>query len=307
MIPRQHTAVPIRARSVFALIVVLVVTWSIAHGTARPARAEASDWPGLTRRIAASHPFGALNATLGAEPPGFAFPLNARPALKVLGSTWLVVVRGGPERVHVYYAPTPRTTAATTALVAKLKAAGYAQIPESGFPNGFVGEYEPVHVWCPAQRRRPEIRLNVETVDGVPALDVQVYSYASSSVCGFGALEGQGAGSPIPALGSIPGLTIYARTRSTETTGDSLGSLAVIRTTLPAAEAVAKLADRFTAKGWTARSPVVDGTTILQHFARTDASRRWDALLLFEPRNGGDNVYNAVLDVRRVPLAAGER
>ncbi len=291
-------------RPSFALIAALIVISSLAAGTARPAHAAGSDWAGLARRIAASHPFVPSNVTLGAEPPGFAFPLNARPALPVLGSTWLIVIRGGPEAVHVYYAPTPRTTVATGALVAKLKAAGYAQIPESGFPDGFVGEYGPAQIWCSAQRKGTEIEMNVENVDGVPALDVKFYS--GSSRCG-GALDGGGTGPSLPALGNIAGLTIYPRTRSTEAGGNSLGSLAQIRTTLPAAEAFAKLAEHFTAKGWTARSAVVDGTTILQHFARTEGSRRWDALLLFAPRSDGDNLYDALLDVRRAPLPAAGR
>jgi hypothetical protein len=296
-----------RMRSSFALVVALIVASSLALGAVRPAHAAGSDWPALARRIAASHPFAPANVALGAEPPGFAFLPNARPALKVLGSTWPIVLRGGPESVHVYYAPSPRTTAAAAALVAKLEAAGYAQIPETGFPDGFVGEYGPVHFWCPAQRRGATILINVENVDGMPALDVQFFSYASTSLCSLRAPDVHGARSPVPALGNIPGLTIYARTRMTEAGGGALGSVAMIRTMLPAAEAVAKLAERFTANGWTARTPVVDGTTIVQHFARTEASRRWDALLLFEPHSDGDHLYDAVLDVRRVPLAAADR
>jgi hypothetical protein len=281
---------------------------SLGYGGARPALAEGNDWTGLTRRIAASHPFGGLNVTLGAEPPGFAFPLNARPALPVLGSTWLLVVPGGPpQSVHVYYAPTKQTATAAESLAAKLTAARFAQIPQSGFANAFVGEYGPVHIWCPAELRGPAIEINVENVDGVAALDIQFYSYASSTSCKGGAREGRGAGSPVPVFAGIPGMTIYARMRSTETAEDSLGSLAVIRTALPAAAAVAKLAERFTAKGWTARSPVVDGATILQHFARTEASRRWDALLLFEPRSGNDHLYDAVVDITNAPLEPGER
>jgi len=291
-------------RPSFALAVALIVTSGLA-GAARPAPASDGDWPGLTRRIAASHPFGRLNVTPGAEPPGFAFPLNARPALPVLGSTWLLVVPGGPpQSVHVYYAPAPQTTAAVEALVAKLTAEGYAQISQSGFANAFVGEYGPFHIWCPAQLRGPAVEINVENVDGLPALDIQFYSYASSTSCNRFEREDRGADSPVPALGGIPGLTIFARMRSTETGEDSLGSLAVIRTVLPAADAVAKLAQRFTAKGWTARAAVTDGATILQHFVRVGAVRRWDALLLLEPRGGSDHLYDAVVDVTQAPLGA---
>jgi hypothetical protein len=291
-------------RPSLALVMALIVTSSLAKETARPARAGESDWAALTRRLAASHPFGPRNVALGGEPPGFAWSSSWRPALPVLGSTWLVVVRGGPEAVRVYYAATPRTTAAVDVLVAKLASAGYVHIPESGFTDAFVGEYGPVHIWCPAQRKGSTVEMNVENVDGVPALDIQFHR--NSPKCNE-VLDRRTAGSPVPALGAIPGLTIYPRTRSTEAGGASLGSVAVIRTTLPAADAVAKLAERFTAKGWIARSRVVDGTTILQHFARTDASRRWDALLMFVPRPGSDQEFDALLDVRRAPLAAAER
>jgi hypothetical protein len=291
-------------RPSLALVMALIVTSSLATEAARPARAAGSDWADLTRRLAASHSFAPRNVALGVEPPGFAWSPNWRPALPILGSTWLTVVRGGPDLVRMYYAATPRTTAAAGALVAKLQAAGYVRIPESGFPNAFVGEYGPVHIWCPAQRKGSSVEMNVENVGGVPALDIQFVW--NSSKCNT-VLDGRRDASPVPVLGDIAGLTIYPRTRATEAGGNSLGSVAMIRTTLPAADAVAKLAACFTAKGWTARSPVVDGTTTLQHFARTEASRRWDALLVFVPRSGGDYVYDAVLDVRRAPTAAAQR
>jgi len=289
------------------VVAALLVAFVLPPALAQPARAEAS-WADLTRRIVASRPHGPFNVVAGAEPPGFVFPPNLRPALPVLGSTWYIVVRDGePLGVHIFYAPTPQTTAAADALVAKLKAAKYTQIPESGFPNGFVGDYGPDHTWCPADLRKPSIGMHVENVGGVPALDISVNPNAGSSGCGFGARAGAATDSPVPALGGIPGLEIYPRMRMTENREDSLGSLAAIRTALPAAEAVAKLAERFTAKGWTARAPVVDGATILQHFSRVEGSRQWNALLLLEPRLGSTTVYDAALDVTRDPLDSAAR
>ncbi len=291
----------------FGVVAALLVALALPFALVQPARAEGS-WSDLTYRIVASRPNGPFNVVLGAEPPGFVFPLNARPALAVLGSTWYIVVpHGEPVGVHVFYAPGPRTTAAVDALVAKLKAANYAQIPESGFPNGFVGEYGPVHTWCPTDLKRPSIALNVENVGGVPALDIAFSAYAGSSTCSFGAREVRGADSPVPALGGIPGLQIYLQMRTTESSENSLGSFAVIRTALPAAAAVAKLAERFTAQEWTARAPVVDGATVLQHFSRVEGSSRWNALLLFEPRTGSSTLYDAALDVTRDPLDPAAR
>jgi len=290
-----------------ALIAALILSLCLPLSAPQPARAQ-DRWSDLTRRIAASQPLWPRNVALGTVPAGFAYPLNARPKLPVLGSTWFIVFPGGePQGVRVYYAPTPGTAGAVEALVAKLTAAGYTHVTQSGFPNAFVGEYGPVQTWCPAGHNGPSIAINTEDVDGVAALDIQFYSYSGSGSCSSGALEGRDAGSPVPALGGIPGLTVYARMRSTETREDSLGSLAVIRTALPAAAAVAKLAERFTAKGWTARAPVVDGATTLQHFSRDEPSRRWNALLLFEPRIGSAELYDAVLDVTTEPVGPGTR
>jgi hypothetical protein len=292
-------------RSVSALVA-LIVTWMLAAGSPPPARA-AGSWAELTRRIAASQPNFPLNVVLGAEPPLFTFPLNARPPLPVLGSTYFLVVPGAPQGVRVYYAPTPKTTAAVDALVAKLRDAHYTEIAGSGFPNGFVGDDGPARIWCPADLRGPQITFSVENVDGVPALEMYFLSYAGNTSCSRGALDANSAGSQIPAFRGIPGLRIYASVRTTESAEASLGSVGIIRTSLPPADAVAKLAERFTAKGWTARAPVADGTAIVQHFTRTDALRRWNALLVFEPRGAGRTLYDAALDVTSELLGAAGR
>jgi hypothetical protein len=285
-----------------SIVAPLLVALALLPALAQPASAQ-SGWSQLTQRIVASRPNGPFKVLAGAEPPGFVFPLHERPALLVLGSTWFTVVPAGePLGVRIFYAPTPRTTAVVDALIAKLKAANYAETPQTRFPNAFVGDSGPSHLWCPADVKRPALTLNVENVGGVPALDIGVQPNAGSSFCGFGSHIGPSTDAPIPALGGISGLEIFARMRMTESSENSLGSLAVIRTLLPAREAVAKLAERFTAKGWIARAPVVDGTTVLQHFSRVEGSRQWNALLLLEPRTGSTTLFDAALDVTQDPL-----
>ena len=248
-----------------------------------------------------------LNVVLGAEPPLFVFPLDARPALPVLGSTYFLVVPGPPQGVHIYYAPTPKTTAAVEVLVAKLRAAHYTQIPRTGFPNAFVGDDGADRIWCPEDLKGPKITVSVEQVGGVPALGLSFDSYAGHTSCSRGALDTKPADSQVPALAGIPGLQIYAGLRATEGREGSLGSVAVIRTSLAPAAAVAKLAERFTANGWAARAPVADGSAIVQHFTRADALRRWNALLVFKPRGASGTLYDAALDVTSDLLGASGR
>lgn len=287
-----------------AALTALLAIGALAAGSPSPARAAAS-WADLTRRIAASHPYIARNVVLGAEPPLFVFPLGARPALPLLGSTYFLIVPGAPQGVHLYYAPTPKTTAAVERLVAALRAARYTEMPDSGYPNGFVGDDRPERTWCPADLRDPQIRLAVDTVDGVPALDLEFASDAGDTTCGRDEVDAAAAGAQLPALAGIPGLQIYAGRRGTESREASLESTAVIRTSLSPADALAKLAERFTANGWSARPPVADGTTLVQHFSRTDRLRRWNALLVFEPRAGSRTLYDAALDVTSDLLGAG--
>ena len=274
----------------------LIVACALSAGSPPPARA-AGNWADLTRRIAASQPNLPLNVVLGAEPPLFVFPLNARPALPVLGSTYFLVVPGAPQGVQIYYAPTPKTTAAVDALVAKLRASHYVEIPRSGFANAFVGDDGADRVWCPADLLGPQITVSVETVGGAPALDLSFQSYANNTSCSRGALDAKFDNSQLPALARIPGLEIFPRLRGTESRENSLTSVAIVRTSLAPAEAVARLAERFTAKGWAAGAPLADGSAIVQRFSRTDALRRWNALLVFEPRAGSRTLYDAVLDV----------
>jgi hypothetical protein len=274
----------------------LIVACALSAGSPRAARA-AGNWADFARRIAASQPNLPRNVVLGAEPPAFVFPLDARPALPVVGSTYFLLVAGAPQGVHIYYAPTPKTTVAVDTLVAKLRAAHYVEIPRSGFPNGFVGDDGADHVWCPASLLGPQITLSVETVGGAPALDMSFQSYASNTSCSRGALDAKFDNSQLPVLARIPGLEVFPRLRGSESRENSLTSVAIVRTSLAPAEAVAKLAERFTAKGWTARPPLADGSAIVQHFSRTDALRRWNVVLVFEPRAGSRTLYDAMLDV----------
>jgi hypothetical protein len=150
------------------------------------------------------------------------------------------------------------------------------------------------------------VEFGVHDVGGVPALDMQ-FSASGIFACNPRGLTGLADDAPAPVLGGIPGIDVFPGMRGSESKEHSLGAFAVIRTALPASDALAKLAERFTARGWTARAPVTAGTTLLQHFSRVDGSVRWNALLLLEPRGGSATLYDAALDMTRDPLDPAAR
>jgi hypothetical protein len=247
-------------------------------------------WPALARRIANADPWRTVALVAGAEPPGVPFPLPSRPSLPLVGSTWSAPGSAAfPQVVHYYYAPSPQADAVAKTLAAKLAAAGYARMSPNGYLNGFVGDDRGFERWCSRALRGRSADIHRTTVESVPALDIRVAMTSGSWRC----IAGPEEDTPIPALGNISGLRIAAGMRASGGEGNTLESAATVRTALPAADAFAALAARFTARGWQARPAVVDASTTVEHFSRVGNGRRWDALLELEHR--GNGVYDASL------------
>lgn len=155
---------------------------ALVLGSTGIARA-ADPWAALAQRIAATDPRADLAITLGAEPPGFVFPLPARPALPVLGSLSLARNNAAPVLAHIYYAPTSHTGTAWEALGGGLAAAGYTRLRET---DDSLSPFDParrVQHWCPHDLRRPSIDVAFDRVDGLPAMDITIRQHADSTAC----------------------------------------------------------------------------------------------------------------------------
>jgi hypothetical protein len=290
-----------RRLGVFTALLVL----AFSAGTARPASAEAT-WADLTRRIVMDGPRGPYNVVAGGVPAGFSFPANVRPALPIVGAVWFDLLPGTPQHVHVYFAATQRTTEAVKTLIERLRAAHFTKSTQWGYVNAFITDTKRDETWCSEQQKGYTVQFGVRDVAGVPALDIQ-FSASGMLACGPGAGPLGGIEIPAPVLSSIPGMEIFAGLRGTESGEHSLGSFAVIRTSLSPTDALAKLAERFTADGWTARPPVPAGATVLQHFSRVRGPFRWSALLVLEPRPSSSTLYDAALDITPDPIEPGNR
>ncbi len=175
-----------------ALFVIMTVT----PGTVRPASAEGT-WADLTSRIVSASPRGPYKAVAGTVPAGFEFPLGLRPALPLVGATWFDLLPGTPQHVHVYFAPTPRTTRAVETLVASLKAAHYVKTARHGFPNAFVEDSGLDQTWCSGDGKGHSIEFGVQDVDSVPALDMQ-FSASGNCACDRRWTHGPGERRPRP-------------------------------------------------------------------------------------------------------------
>jgi hypothetical protein len=261
-----------------------------------PARADGADWAELAHRVAGADPFAQLQVTVGAEPPGFVFPLPARPALPVVGSTWFASPKNAPPEIaHVYYAPTSQTAPAAEALYAQLAAAGYTRLPDPNSMTAFDhSAYGPTRHMCPSDLRRPAVDVRIDNVDGLPAMDVEVHLHADTTSCRAAAVA------PVLSahaakLTDIPGVAFRSRMSTVGTIAHSPYSTATVRTLLPASEAVAKIAERFVAKGWIARPPAVADRMITQRFELVEGVVRLDALLVFDRRAAG--VYDVLIAV----------
>ncbi len=271
----------------------------------RPASADAT-WSDLVKRIVAEQPRGPYDVVAGGLPAGFTYPAGIRPQLPVLGATWFALLPNTPQHVRVYFAPSPRTNEAVTALVAQLRAARFVETSDAAYPNGFVGDTPQGQTWCSGDGKGYTIQFGVRDAGGIPALDMQ-FSASGMFACDPMGRGGLGSDLPIPVLRAIPGMEIFARMRLLESREHSVGSLAIIRTSLGANDALAKLAQPFTAAGWTAHAPVTAGGVLLQHFSRVQGSFRFTALLLIQPRSGSTTLYDAALDVTRDLTEDGAR
>lgn len=275
----------------------LVLTTAIA-------RADDRDWAALAQRLAARDLRGDLSVTLGAEPPGFVFPLSARPALPVLGATWFASSPNAPPLyAHIFYAPTAHTGTASEALFAELRAAGYTRLPDrSAFPSYPRQNPEATQQMCPRDLQRPAIDVTIEQFDGLPALDLTITARAESTLC-RDAVVGPQISAHLPVLTGIPGVTVHPRIgEATPVSPAAPFSTATVETALAPVEAVAKFAEKFTANGWSARTPVVAGKTITQRFAFTGAVRRSEALLVLDRRGVG--AYNLMIALTDTALPA---
>jgi hypothetical protein len=280
-------------------LLALTALLSLATGTAR---ADEPGWAALAQRIAAHDRYGDLSAALGAEPPGFVFPLSVRPALPVLGSTWFASkANEQPLFAHVYYAPTSHTGTASEALFAQLRAAGYTRVPDPyAFPTYARETEQGLQHMCPRDLQRPAIDVTIGQIDGLPALDLAVSLHAESTLCRDAVVAPQ-VNAQMPALTGIPELSVRMRMGGPAFGGAPAFSSATVRTALPPADAVAKIAERFTAKGWNARAAVVAGETITQRFAFAGAVRRSEALLVFDRRGEGTYILMIALSDSAVP------
>jgi hypothetical protein len=182
-------------------------------------------------------------------------------------------------------------------LDAQLSAAGYARSPDDEYANPFDGgDYGPTRHMCPSDLRRAAIDVKVETVDGLPAMDLQFQLHATSTPCRSAAVTPR-LSSHEANLTDIPGVAFRARLAPVASVPQSRSpySTATVRTALPAREAVEKIAERFTAKGWTAQPATVAEQMITQRFELVQAPYRWDALLVFDRR--ADGVYDVLIAV----------
>ena len=271
------------------------------------ARAEGDTWAALAQRIAATDRDAGFRVTLGAEPPGFVFPLPARPALAVLGSTWLARANDAPPpAAHVYYAPTSHTGSASEALFAQLAAAGYTKLsdPEERF-TPFASTARRVVRMCPRDLRQPSVDVAIDRVDGLPAMDLEFRLHAESTIC-RDAVTVPETNAHMPVLTGISGVEFNARLMSLGLPERSTPfATGTARTSLAAEDAVAKIAERFVAKGWTPSPAAVDGETITQRFTFSSAARRFDALLVFDRRAQG--VYDVLLAFTDAALGGTSR
>ena len=273
-------------RALFATAALL----SLAMGTAR---ADDADWAALAQRVAAHDPAGDLQASAGAEPPGYIFPLPERPALALLGSTWFAAKAGGqPLFVHLYYVPTSHTGTASEALFAQLRAAGYTNLDQPPPYPPPLRTQEPAQHMCPRDLRQPSIDVTIRQIDGLPALDLAITLHAESTLCRDAVLA------PLlkarfPALTGIPDVVVHTRTSVPGLWTASPFITATVETSLAPRDAVAKFADRFSANGWSARTAIVNGETITQRFAYAAAMRNLEALIVFDRR--GEGAYNLIV------------
>jgi hypothetical protein len=98
-----------------------------------------------------------------------------------------------------------------------------------------------------------------------------------------------------PELFDIPGMTFRDRVAELGGAPPSAYSAGTVRTALPPREAVAKIAERFAAKGWVERSAAVSDDTTTQRFELVEGAYRWDALLVFDRRS--DGVYGVLIAI----------
>ncbi len=263
---------------------------SLVIGTAR---ADDADWAALARRIAAHDSAGDLQASAGAEPPGYIFPLPERPALPVLGSTWFAAKAGEqPPFVHLYYGPTSHTGTASEALFAQLRAGGYTNLDQPPPYPPPLRTQEPAQHMCPRDLRRPSIDVTIRQIDGLPALDLAITLHAESTLCRDAVLA------PLlkarfPELTGIPDIVVHTRTSVPGLLTTSPFISATVETSLAPRDAVAKIADRFSVKGWSARTAIVNGETITQRFAYAAAMRNLEAVIVFDRR--GEGAYNLIV------------
>jgi hypothetical protein len=260
------------------------------------ARAQGDAWAALAQRIVESDPSAQLSTTLGAEPPGFVFPLPVRPALPVLGSTWYAFAKNEqPVIAHIYYAPTSHTGTASESLFAQLSAAGYARLPDpERFPSFGESTEGRVQHMCPRDLRRPAIDVRIGRVDGLPAMDLELFLHAESTIC-RDAVVAPNVNAHMPVLTGIPGVAYRGRMASPGLSAAALEpfSTGTVRTSLSPGDAVAKIAEIFVAKGWTSRPAVVADQTITQRFTLAGTVRRSEALLVFDRR--ADGVYDVLI------------
>jgi hypothetical protein len=275
-------------------------------GSAQAARAQDGAWAALAQRISAADPVADLSVTVGAEPPAFVFPLASRPALPVLGSTWYARSKDAPPLiVRIYYAPTSHTGSASESLFAQLAAAGYAKLPDTDRLRSPFDTAPFVQHMCPRDLRRPSIDVSIRRVGGLPAMDLEIRLHAESSVC-RDAVSAPLIKAHEPALTGIPGLTFTGRMTPLGIEQRPMPfQTGTARTSLAPADAVAKMAERFVAKGWTAQPASIAGETTTQQFTALTAVRRLDALLVFDRRAEG--VYDVLIAITDAPLDAAPR
>ena len=271
----------------------LLAAAALVSVAAAPVRAQDAGWAALAQRIAGHDPSADLSIVLGAEPPGFLFPLPERPLLPVLGSTYFASRKNAPPLLaHIYYAPTSHTGTASESLFAQLRAAGYTRVSSPNEVAPLFGGAGTVQHMCPRNLQQPAIDVTIKAVDGLPALDLAVTAPAETTLCHDGLVLPEQAAS-MPDLIGISGLAFRWRIGPPWISRPSPIATATVRTDLAPRDAVAKLAERFVAKGWQSREPTVTDQTITQRFTRAMTGRTIEALLALDRRAKG--VYTVLL------------
>lgn len=260
-----------------------------AIAPARPARklspSQRSAAIALAQRIAAQYSVEGAQPALyvGTVPPG----LDARipvPAGAIVGSM------GSSDGVVLYY---NLTRAQFDAYLAKLRRNGWMPMPQIATPaGGFAGSVaEQMTTFCKPGLPMLITRARPNTNDVGISSSNKTVSHTCDTAGMIPAFAMQPA--PVPQLRAPDGVTMAGG--STGIPGGESGASLV--TEKPLADVLAAFAAQFTAKGWSARSPVVSDALGSQSFGYSDNNgKKWQVVLTIYRSDANPKTYYAFID-----------